>query len=127
MRKVDGLKLSLVDENKLASSGILVGTGGTSPLSEAASKLFLTIAAAGELGLAKSKVPSALKPDFAEALLQLELLQLVTTERDNRGKPSYLVLTWKGYDALDAARSPKKKVPSIATQRRASITDLGLF
>lgn len=123
MKKLDGLKISLIDETKLASSGILVG-GCNNPkgtgLSQPAVDLFLLVASAGPSGLAKSKVPAQFKEQFAEIVLELELQNLVAWELDARGNKTYLVLTWRGFDALDAARGPRPKT-SIAQQRRASI------
>lgn len=121
----DGLRMSLVDESNLESQGILIGapTGGRiAALPDAAVQLFLLVAGAGSSGLAKSKLPQPLKNNLAEALLPLELENLVSIERDNRGHPAYLVLTWYGQEALEAARPTRQKTKTAASQRRSSLS-----
>lgn len=125
MRHPEGLKVSLIDESRLDASGVLVGVGGTAAaygLSEAAVQLFLLVAARGPEGLPQSKLPKELKAKLAEALLPLELQNLVTWERDNRGRPAYLTLTWRGQEAIDAYRPEKKKAASKAQQRRRALS-----
>ena len=130
MRHPEGLKMSLIDESLLDSSGILVGAAGTASaygLTEASVQLYLLVAAAGREGLAKSKLPTHLKADLAGALLPLELQNLIDWERDNRGNQAYLVLTWKGQEALDAARPYKRTMKTVAQQRRAAVTRVNMF
>ncbi|MBU9199941.1 hypothetical protein KTD31_00810 [Burkholderia multivorans] len=125
MRHKEGLSVSLLEEGMLDSSGILKGnpTSGTAyGLSDESVRLFLLIAGAGELGLAQSRIPKDLRAELNVHLLPLELQQLVTWERDNRGRLSYLVLTWKGEEALQAAKTPSSKASSWAARRRASVS-----
>lgn len=120
----EGLRMSLVDESNLDSQGILIGapTGGRiAALPDTSVQLFLLVAAAGSHGLAKSRLPSALKNRLPEVLLPLELENLVSIERDNRGHPAYIVLTWYGQEALEAARPARQKAKNVASQRRASL------
>jgi len=84
-------------------------------------RLFLLIAGAGEDGLSRSKIPRDLAKSFEEHLLPLEMREMVEWQRDKRGRLSYLVLTWKGQEALDAAR-PRHPAKTLAARRRASVT-----
>lgn len=124
MRHPEGLRLSIVDESTLDTSGILKGpVTGQEPRGLPASsvELFLQVAAAGPSGLQKCKVAPHLKPVLPEALVPLELENLVVWERDNRGNLAYLVLTWRGQEALDAARPAKRSGRPPALQRRVSL------
>lgn len=130
MRHPEGLKMSLIDESLLDSSGILVGAVGTEiayGLTASSVQLFLLVAAAGPEGLAKSKLPLSLRADLAAALLPLELQSLVDWERDNRGNQAYIVLTWKGQEAIDAARPYKRTMKTVAQQRRAAVARVNMF
>jgi len=107
MRHQEGLPISLVEEGLLDAAGILTGQKGCTNaygLPDEAIQLFLLIAAQGEQGLARSRVPKDLREKLDEHLLPLELQMLVSWERDNRGRLAYLVLTWKGEEAIAAAR-----------------------
>ncbi|KWA84021.1 hypothetical protein WL29_21895 [Burkholderia ubonensis] len=124
MRHKEGLPVSLLEESMLDSSGILKSNGDCTPaygLTAESVQLFLLIAAAGAEGLAKSRVPKELQSELNTHLLPLELQTLVTWERDNRGRLAYLVLTWKGEDALKAARTPVAKPASWASRRKAAV------
>jgi hypothetical protein len=123
-RQPEGMRVTLIEEAMLESSGIL--SGPVSPdaqnaaLPERSVQLFLMIAGAGEGGLPQSKVPTELRRDLTENLLPLEMQGLVTWERDKRGRLAYLVLTWKGEEALEAARPKRPNKVSLAARRRAS-------
>lgn len=123
MTTYDGMRISLTDESRLDSSGILLGSSGCSRaygLSDEAVRLFLLIAAAGPGGLPKTRIPSDLKTDLALHLVPLELQALVAWERDPRGRLAYLVLTWKGEEALAAAKPvPLDPSKAWAARRRA--------
>jgi hypothetical protein len=92
-------------------------------MSDESVQLFLLIAAAGEGGLAQSRIPKELRAELTTHLLPLELQTLVAWERDNRGRLAYLVLTWKGEEAINAARTPVTKQASWASRRKASVQD----
>jgi hypothetical protein len=130
MRHKEGLHISLLEEGMLDSSGILKNNGNCTSsaygLSDQSVQLFLLIAGAGEGGLAKSKVPKEYQAQLAEHLLPLELQSLVAWERDNRGRLAYLVLTWKGEEAIAAQRTQVSKPASWASRRKAAVgaTDL---
>ena len=125
MRHKEGLHISLIEEGMLDSSGILKNNGNCTAapcgLSDESVQLFLLIAGAGESGLPKSKVPKQYQAQLTEHLLQLELQGLVAWERDNRGRLAYLVLTWKGDEAIAAQRSPATKPASWASRRKAAV------
>lgn len=128
MKHPEGLRMSLVEEGMLDGSGVLKSNAGCTSaygLPEDSVALFLTIAAAGENGIAQTKLPKDLKAKLAEALLPLELDNLVAWERDNRGRQTYLVLTWKGKDALEAARTKPTNTATWAARRKASVTPSG--
>lgn len=121
MHHKEGMTVSLADDSRLDALGILRGGVGCSTaygLPEASVALFLDIAAAGPGGLAKSRVARDLAPDLAAHLLPLELHQLVTWERDNRGRLAYLVLTWKGDEAIAAARPCAPREALVPDARR---------
>ncbi|MEX3983706.1 hypothetical protein AB4Y45_32510 [Paraburkholderia sp. EG287A] len=120
-RHPEGMLVTLADEAMLESAGVLSGATEAYGLSAETVRLFLLIAGAGEDGLARSKVPRDLAKSFEEHLLPLEMRELVEWQRDKRGRLSYLVLTWKGQEALDAAR-PRHPAKSLAARRRASVT-----
>lgn len=120
----EGLRISLIDEAMLDQDGVLTGVAGSSQsygLPDGSVRLFLLIAGAGELGLLQSKLPKDMKDCLNEHLLPLEMQSLVGWERDNRGRLAYLVLTWKGREALDAARPKPQQKTNIAARRRASV------
>lgn len=127
MRQQEGLRVSLLEESMLDSSGILKGTvGGTTAsygLSDQTVQLFLLIAAAGATGLPQSRIPKELRAELNTHLLPLELQSLVAWERDNRGRLAYLVLTWKGEEAIQAAKAPVTKAASWASRRKAAVSD----
>jgi len=125
MRHKEGLRISLIEEGMLDSSGILKNNGTCSSsaygLSDVSVRLFLLIAGAGEGGLPQSRVPKDLRENLNEHLLPLELQSLVAWERDNRGRLAYLVLTWKGEEAIAAARTPVAKPATWASRRKAAV------
>jgi hypothetical protein len=128
MKHIEGMHVSLVEQAMLDSSGILTSANGCTAaygLSDASVGLFLAIAAAGENGLPKGKLPKDLQENLSEALLPLEMQNLVEWERDKRGQLVILVLTWKGKDALDAARPKPKTSRSWASHRRAEMAPGG--
>jgi hypothetical protein len=125
MRQKEGLRISIIEEGMLDSAGILKSNENSKSaygLSAESVQLFLLIAGAGEDGLPQSKVPKELRAELTEHLLPLELQSLVTWERDNRGRLSYLVLTWQGQEALAAARGPSAKPVSWASRRKAAVS-----
>ena len=67
----------------------------------------LWLSSQGEGGVARSRVDT----QYAEPLLALECFGHVMWERDNRGRPSYLVLTWKGDDAVKVLRRASSAPP----------------
>lgn len=99
-RTGNGLELSMADLARIDHGSCASLTGLTSD----AIQLFTLVVGAGETGLTRSHVPKGLKAGLDDAVFLLELKGLVTWERDNRGKPSYLVLTWKGQEAFEAAK-----------------------
>lgn len=123
MRHPEGLNVSLVDESLLDATGVLQGAAGCARaygLPDESIRLFLLVAGAGEGGLPKSRVPKDLQAELAAHLIPLELQQLVAWERDPRGRLVYLVLTWKGEEALAAARPrPQDAHKSWDARRRA--------
>lgn len=124
LRQPEGMRVTLTEEAMLESSGVLSGAARTANglgLSEASVQLFLLIAGAGPDGLPKSRIPRDINKGLTEHLLPLEMQELVSWERDKRGRLAYLVLTWKGQEALDAAR-PKHAAKSLAARRRAAVT-----
>lgn len=123
MRHPEGIRVTLSEEAMLESGAVLTGAPPATAahsLSEQSTLLFLLIAGAGEEGLAQSKIPRDIRKELTTHLLPLELQGLVAWERDNRGRLAYLVLTWKGQEALEAAR-PKHATKSVAARRRASV------
>lgn len=123
----EGLPVGLVAECQLASSGLLTGGGGlwaAKNLTAEAVELFVLVASAGPEGLHRSRVPRLWLKDPALALLPLELENLVAWEHDNRGRPSYLALTWKGEDALKAMRNARPS-PRKLHQARLRALELG--
>lgn len=124
MRHPEGLRVSLLEEGMFDSSGILSSQDGCTAaygLAEASIRLFLLVAGAGEGGLPQSKIPKDLRAELNVHLLPLEMQSLVSWERDNRGRLAYLVLTWKGEEALNAARVTPGKPQSWAAKRKASV------
>jgi hypothetical protein len=115
MRHPEGLHVSLLEEGMLDSSGILKSKEGCAStaygLSDESVQLFLLIAAAGEGGLAQSRIPKELRAELSTHLLPLELQTLVAWERDNRE------------EAISAARTPETKQASWASRRKASVND----
>jgi hypothetical protein len=119
------MQISVLEVGMLDSSGILKSNGdsrGAYGLSDESVQLFLLIASAGEGGLAQSKVPKELRAGLTEHLLPLELQTLVAWERDNRGRLAYLVLTWKGEEAIAAARNATAKPVTWASRRKAAVS-----
>lgn len=126
MRQQEGLRVSLLEEGMLDSSGILTSKDGCAAaygLSAESIQLFLLIATAGEHGLAQSRIPKELRADLNLHLLPLELQSLVDWERDNRGRPAYLVLTWKGDEALKAAKTVPAKQSTWASKRKSAVSN----
>jgi hypothetical protein len=122
-RHPEGMLVTLTDEAMLESAGVLTGGAGAEKvygLSAETVRLFLLIAGAGADGLSRNKVPRDLAKALDEHLLPLEMREMVEWQRDKRGRLSYLVLTWKGEEALDAAR-PRHPAKSLAARRRASV------
>lgn len=122
MRK-DGLRVSLVEDALLDGSGILQSKEGTAAaygFSAGAIQLFLQIVAAGGGGLAIKKVAKELKNNFNEYLTELEIQSLVNRVNNARGEFTHLNLTWKGQEALEAAKI-KPAAKSWASQRRAEL------
>lgn len=128
MKHPEGLRVSLVEEGMLDGSGVLKGAQGTSAtygLTDKAIHLFLAVAAAGEDGVAQNKLARDLRDNLEEALLPLEMQNLVEWQRDNRGRKAYLVLTWKGKEALEAAKTKPTNTETWANRRRAAVTPGG--
>ena len=128
MKHPEGLRVSLVEEGMLDGSGVLKSAQGTSAaygLSDDAVRLFLAVALEGDGGLAQNKLPRDLRAVLDEALLPLELQNLVEWQRDNRGRKAYIVLTWRGKEALEAAKTKPTSMDSWASRRRASVTPAG--
>ncbi len=124
MKNQEGLRVSLLEEGMLDSAGVLTGNKDCTSaygMTNESVQLFLLVAAAGKDGLAQSKIPQELRVDLTVHLLHLELQELVAWERDNRGRPAYLVLTWKGEETFEAARTAPCKASSWASRRRASV------
>lgn len=124
MKPHDGLHVSLLEESLLVSSGVLSGAPSSPEaygLTDESVRLFLLIAAAGDDGLPQSKIPQELRKDLNAHLVTLELQGLVAWERDNRGRLSYLVLTWKGSDALAAAKPVRQEPKSKSNARRRAL------
>lgn len=120
----EGLHVSLLDESALDACGVLSGNPGCASaygLTDESVRLFLLIAAAGEEGLPQSKVPPELRKDIQAHLVPLELQGLVAWERDNRGRLAYLVMTWKGSDALAAAKPTRQDGKSKSNARRRAL------
>lgn len=68
-------------------------------------KLFmLELLGAGEDGLHKRHVERFRKKQ-EEALLRLEIAELVAWERDKTGRPMFLALTWRGTEAATLIRA----------------------
>lgn len=128
-RQPEGMLVTLTEEAMLESAGVLAGAPEGSKaygLSSETVQLFLLIAGAGADGLSRSQIPRALAKSLSEHLLPLELQEMVAWERDKRGRLAYLVLTWKGQEALDAAR-PRHATKSLSARRRASVTSGSVF
>lgn len=125
MRHKEGIHISPIEEGMLDSAGILKNNGNCTTtaygLSDESVQLFLLIAGAGEGGLPQNKVPKQLQAKLTEHLLPLEIQSLVAWERDNRGRLAYLVLTWKGEEAIVAQRSPAPNPTSWAARRKAAV------
>lgn len=125
MKHPEGMHVSLVEEGMLDGSGVLKSAEGCTAaygMSDLSVQLFLAAAAAGDGGIAQNKLPKELRENLEEALLPLELQNLVEWERDNRGRKAYLVLSWKGKEALEAARSKPTSTGTWATRRRAAVS-----
>lgn len=123
MRHKEGLRITLVEESMLSSAGILKDAPGTERshgLSAETVRLFSLVAGAGEGGLNRGRIPKELRANLKEHLLPLEMQSLVEWEKDNTGKDTYLVLTWKGQEALEASRQ-KPAGSSLAKRRRAAV------
>lgn len=123
MRQVEGLRVTLIDESLLDATGVLQGAAGCAlayGLPDESVRLFLLIAASSPDGLLRSKLPKDLIADLEVHLIPLEMQELVAWERDGRGRPTYLVLTWKGEEALAAARPrPSSMANRVAARRRS--------
>lgn len=120
MKHQEGLRISLIDQSRLDSAGVLRGgshCANAYGIPAESIHLFLLIAAAGAEGLPKSRVPKELRTELLAHLLPLELQELVTWERDLRGRLAYLVLTWKGEDALAAAKPQPRRAPAALARR----------
>jgi hypothetical protein len=64
----------------------------------------LELLGAGEEGLHKRHVERFRKKQD-EALLRLEIAELVTWERDKTGRPMFLALTWRGTEVATLIRA----------------------
>lgn len=129
MRTQEGLPVTLIDDGLLDSRGVFQPGGAASGtasygLPEGSVQLFLEVALAGEAGLAKSKISKSLALDLSAHLVPLELQNLVAWERDNRGRLAYLVLTWKGSEAIAAARPVATDKMHLAQVRRNSVNGI---
>lgn len=124
MRQMEGMRISLLDESMFDAAGILQNQPDKEPVSgltASSVELFLLVAGAGESGLSRSRLPPGLKDTLFEHLLPLEVQNLVQWEKDKHGKDTYLVLTWKGVEAVEAAKKPKAAPGSLANKRRAEL------
>lgn len=72
----------------------------------------LDIYLAGESGLSKSQVKKFEK-NHAQVVLTLQLKQLCEWENDKRGKPAFLVLTWKGQEVAQLLLKIAKNQSSL--------------
>ncbi|WP_087864888.1 hypothetical protein [Comamonas thiooxydans] len=124
MRQKEGMRISMLDESMFDAADILKNAPDKEPvsgLSAPSVELFLLVAGAGPSGLSKSRLPLSLKNALFEHLLPLEVQNLVQWEKDKHGKDTYLVLTWKGHEAVEAAKRPKAAPGSLASKRRAEL------
>lgn len=124
MKHPEGLQVTLAEQGTLYGSGILkVSQSGESSLGMPADSvsLFLAIAAAGDDGIAQNKLPKDLLANLSEIIIPLELQNLIEWQRDNRGRRNFLVLTWKGKDAMEAARTKPTDMGTWASRRKASV------
>lgn len=93
--------------NELEAMGILRQTklpGQFSWMDDEVKRFMLELLAAGEDGLHKRQVERFRKAR-EEALLRLEISELVNWERDKAGRPMFLTLTWKGSDVSALIRA----------------------
>lgn len=112
--------LTLSENDTLDDLGLL-RTGYRDPrvsrLSPEERELLLRLYLAGaQAGLCRSK----LKKSELPLVDTLELLQMLTWERDKRGKPSQLVFTWRGEDTakllVRLAKLPKPVPEPLALE-----------
>jgi hypothetical protein len=64
----------------------------------------LELLGAGDDGVHKRRVERFRKKQ-EEALLRLEIAELVVWERDKTGRPMFLALTWRGHEAATLIRA----------------------
>lgn len=123
MQPIEGMRVTLIEESVMDASGVLKGAAGCSVaygLPDESVRLFLLIASCSPEGLLRSKLPKDLQADLNIHLIPLEMQELVAWERDGQGRLTYLVLTWKGEEALASARPrPSTMAHRVAARRRA--------
>lgn len=102
------IPLSLAENVALETMGLLRPKQGAlladprlAKLTEPERMLLLTVFSFGEGGMPRGKIRVRLKPS-AETLY---IMDYVNWERDGRGRPAYLVLTWKGEEAAAALKA----------------------
>lgn len=91
-------------------------------LSAGGKALVLALQRAGEEGLGRNHLKPFLELD-PTCVDILEIRMLVSWLRDNRGKQSHLVLTWKGSDAAEALRHTllnRQASPWLAEQGKSA-------
>jgi len=77
----------------------------------------LDIYLAGKTGLSKSEVKKFEKNN-AQTVLTLLIKQLCEWENDKRGKPAFLVLTWKGTEVAQLLMKIAKNQSNIALKEQ---------
>jgi hypothetical protein len=102
-----GLALAAWETGLLAAARVLrqaPGQPGEALLSEPATQLYMRIAAAGDEGLSRTRIPKTLRAGLDALVLELELTHLAQWSRDASGRFTHLRLTWQGEEALARAR-----------------------
>lgn len=101
------INLSLEDNLAFETLGILRPKSGAmladprlAKLTEVERQFLVELLMCGEHGMTRSKI----KGIRADAQLTLDIMGYVDWERDNRGNPAYLVLTWKGQEVAEVLR-----------------------
>lgn len=75
---------------------------------------------AGEGGLHK-RVIRKLEKQFPDSFIKLEAANLIVWERDNNGRPMFLVLTWKGQEIAELLLAIARSEALRATARRREV------